>query len=197
MTMTDPSFASHGDHGHGPGAPTSRALHGSFARTSEERLLVGVADAIASTETGKSLMTYALGSCIGVTVYDPLVRVGGLLHFMLPESRAAPEKAAATPAMFADTGLPLLLERIAKLGADRRRLVVCAAGGAAILGEDDHFRIGARNRTMLRKLFWQQNLLLNASDTGGCHSRILSLALADGTVTVRAQGKETTLWRAA
>lgn len=160
----------------------------------DQRIVVGVADLAVAKEPGKSIVTYALGSCIGVTLFDPVAKVGGMLHFMLPEAKGSPEKAAANPAMFADSGVPLLFQKAYKLGAERSRLVVCAAGGAEILAEDGHFRIGARNRTMLRKLFWQNNVLLAADDTGGSQSRTMTLNLATGTISIRSQGKETVLW---
>ncbi len=164
------------------------------ASPNDPRIVVGVADLAVSKEPGKSIVTYALGSCIGVTIFDPASKVGGMLHFMLPEGKTSPEKAAANPCMFADAGVPLLFQKAYKLGADRAKLVICAAGGAEILAEDGHFRIGARNRTMLRKLFWQNSLLLAADDTGGNHSRTMTLSLKDGTVTIRSQGKEAVLW---
>lgn len=160
----------------------------------DQRIVVGVADLAVASDVNKSIVTYALGSCIGVTLFDPIAKVGGMLHFMLPEGKTSPEKAAANPAMFADCGVPLLFQKAQKLGAEKSRLIVCAAGGAEILAEDGHFRIGSRNRTMLRKLFWQNNVLLAADDTGGNLSRTLTLSLADGTITIRSQGKETLLW---
>ena len=163
-------------------------------RNARERLVVGVADLAVSKDSSKSIVTYALGSCIGVTVYDPVAKVGGMLHFMLPESTVSPEKAAATPAMFGDLGIPMLFQKVIEAGARRERLVVCAAGGAEVLADDGHFRIGHRNRTILRKIFWKQNLLLAADDTGGQHSRTMSLKLADGSIQIRAQGKDSSLW---
>lgn len=163
-------------------------------RNARERLVVGVADLAVSKDSSKSIVTYALGSCIGVTVYDPVAKVGGMLHFMLPESTVSPEKAAANPAMFGDLGIPMLFQKVIEAGARRERLVVCAAGGAEVLADDGHFRIGHRNRTILRKIFWKQNLLLAADDTGGQHSRTMSLKLADGSIQIRAQGKDSSLW---
>jgi chemotaxis protein CheD len=160
----------------------------------DDRIVVGVADAVVIRDPNKAIVTYALGSCIGVTLFDPVAKVGGMLHFMLPEGKTSPEKAAANPSMFADTGVPLLFANAYKLGASKNKLVVCAAGGAEILADDGHFRIGARNRTMLREIFRQNNVLLGADDTGGSHSRTLTLSLEDGTVSVRSQGKETVLW---
>jgi chemotaxis protein CheD len=160
----------------------------------DPKIVVGVADLAVAKDPTKSIVTYALGSCIGVTIFDPVSRVGGMLHFMLPEGKTSPEKAAANPAMFADAGVPQLFQRAYKLGAEKSKLIVCAAGGAEILAEDGHFRIGSRNRTMLRKIFWQNNVLLSADDTGGNHSRTMTLSLKDGTVSIRSQGKEAVLW---
>ena len=158
------------------------------------RITVGVADLKLSNDTGSALVTYALGSCIGVTIYDPIAKVGGMLHFMLPESKVNAEKAKTNPAMFADTGVPALFKQAYELGAKKSRLIVCAAGGAEVLADDGHFKVGKRNRTMLRKLFWKNNILLSADDTGGSISRTLMMTLADGEIVVRTKGKETKLW---
>lgn len=160
------------------------------------RTVVGVADLAVVAGPDHEIVTYALGSCIGVTVWDPQTHVGGLLHFMLPTSKTNPDKASTTPAMFADTGLPLLFKRSYELGASKSRLVVCAAGGAEVLAGNGHFRIGHRNRTVLRKVFFKAGVLLKAEDCGGNDSRTLTLNLADGTVTVKSRGTETTLWAA-
>ena len=73
------------------------------ARAGEaDKIVVGVADLQVARDPSKSIITYALGSCIGVTLYDPVAKVGGMLHFMLPESTVSAEKAAANPAMFGD-----------------------------------------------------------------------------------------------
>lgn len=75
-------------------------------RTAEcDKIVVGVADMAVARDAHKSIVTYALGSCIGVTLYDPVAKVAGMLHFMLPESTVSPDKAAINPAMFGDAGL--------------------------------------------------------------------------------------------
>ena len=160
----------------------------------DSKIVVGVGDIVLCDDAAASLVTYALGSCIGVTIYDPVAHVGGLLHFMLPVSKVNPEKAVQSPAMFADTGVPLLLKGTYELGARKGRLIVVAAGGAEVLADDGHFKVGSRNRTMLRKLFWKNNILLSADDTGGSISRTMILKMSDGEVTVRTKGKERTLW---
>jgi chemotaxis protein CheD len=164
-------------------------------RTAErDKVVVGVADLAVVKDASKSIITYALGSCIGVTLYDPVAKVAGMLHFMLPESAVSAEKAAANPAMFGDSGVPLLFDKVIAAGGRRERLIVCAAGGAEVLADDGHFRIGSRNRTILRKVFWKHSILLASEDTGGQHSRTMTIRLSDGQISIRSQGKETILW---
>ena len=135
------------------------------------------------------LITYALGSCIGITVYDPKVKVGGLLHFMLPDSSLDLNKAKETPAMFADTGIPLLFKSCYRLGAEKRRMIVKIAGGASILDNSDYFMIGQKNVTALRKIFWKNNVLIDGEDTGGDHNRTVSLDISTGKVVVKNSGR--------
>lgn len=158
------------------------------------RVVISVADLAVSKDPSATLVTYALGSCIGVTIYDPVAHVGGILHFMLPSSQTNMEKSKTVPAMFADVGIPLLFKMAYELGAKKERMVVCAAGGAEVLADEGYFKVGSRNRTILRKLFWKNDILLIADETGGNVSRTLMLLMADGTVTVRTKGKERTLW---
>jgi chemotaxis protein CheD len=116
-----------------------------------------------------------------------------MLHFMLP-SAADAQRAEQNPAMFGDVGIPLLFRTCYQLGAVKERLVVCAAGGAEILNDDGTFRVGARNRTLLRKIFWKNNVLIHAEDTGGNHCRTMHLRMSDGSVEIRTQGKVKRLW---
>ncbi|MFK7960169.1 MAG: chemotaxis protein CheD [Phycisphaerales bacterium] len=157
---------------------------------------VGVADMSVESGPDAEIATHALGSCIGVTIWDPVARVGGMLHFMLPLSSTNKEKARSTPAMFADTGVPLLFRRAYELGATKERLIVCAAGGAEVMGGESQFRIGSRNRTVLRKLFWKNNVMIQSEDCGGNDCRAMSLSLTDGTVSIRHRGMTRTLWAA-
>ena len=159
-------------------------------------LVVGVADVKLASEKGQRLITYALGSCLGIVIHDPVAGVAGLLHAMLPDSTIDRTKAAANPAMFVDTGVPLLFRESYRLGAKKERIVVMVAGGAhAGATEDaDQFQIGKRNFLMLRKLLWKNNVLLQAHDVGGCQtSRTMVVDVATGAVTIRSQGAETSL----
>jgi chemotaxis protein CheD len=159
-------------------------------------VVVGMADLRLSNATSERLVTYALGSCLGITVWDPVARVAGMLHVMLPASSIDAEKAARNPAMFVDTGVPLLFRKSYELGARKERLVVRVAGGAhnGATENDDPFQIGKRNFLTLRKLLWKNNVLVHAHDVGGWQtSRTMRLDLATGEVTVRANGQTSVL----
>jgi chemotaxis protein CheD len=134
------------------------------------------------------MITYALGSCIAVAVYDPVAKVGGLLHFMLPDSTLDAGKAKDTPAMFADTGIPLLFKSCYKLGADKKRMIVKVAGGASILDESNFFRIGQKNIMAMRKIFWNNNVLIDAEDTGKNFNRTVRIDLGTGKVSIKRAG---------
>lgn len=136
------------------------------------------------------LVTYSLGSCVGVAVYDPEVRVGGLIHCMLPLSRLDPERAKRNPEMFTDTGVPALLKAVLDLGASRKRLVVRVAGGAAPLSDNGVFKIGERNYTVLRKVLWKNDILIAGESVGGTVARTMTLYMDSGRTTVRTGGVE-------
>jgi chemotaxis protein CheD len=152
-------------------------------------LVVGIGDCVVSNDPAAVLVTYGLGSCIAVTIHDPVAQVGGLLHFMLPESGVDPAKAQQKPFVFADSGIPLLLQAAYGLGAEKRRMTVTAAGGARMMSEQDVFRIGERNYTAMRKHFRQAGILVQAEDVGGLSSRTVRLDVASGTVSVRGAGE--------
>jgi chemotaxis protein CheD len=153
------------------------------------RIIVGVADMKVSNHSESTLITYSLGSCIGVVVYDGVARVGGLLHFMLPESHIDPEKARRNPWMFADTGIPLLFKEAYKYGAEKARLVVKIAGGSQIMDDKGFFNIGKRNYAAMRKIFWRNNVLIKAEDVGGMINRTVRLEMATGKVWMKTSGE--------
>jgi chemotaxis protein CheD len=148
-------------------------------------LIVGISDLKVSNNAGDILVTFALGSCIAVAIYDPLVKVGGLLHYMLPDSNLDLNKAQEKPGMFADTGVPLLFKSCYRLGAEKKRIVVKVAGGASILDDTNFFRIGQKNITALRKIFWKNNVMIEAEDTGSNYNRTVRLDLSNGRFMIK------------
>ncbi|HEB74149.1 MAG TPA: chemotaxis protein CheD [Candidatus Desulfofervidus auxilii] len=153
------------------------------------KIVVGIADIKVSNNPEDTLITYALGSCIGVIVYDPVVKVGGLLHFMLPESKVNPQRAKENPYMFADTGVPLLFKTCYKYGAKKRRMIVKVAGGAEIMDEAGYFNIGKKNYAVLRKIFWRNGVLIRAEDVGGMVNRTVELDIVTGEVRLKITGQ--------
>jgi chemotaxis protein CheD len=153
------------------------------------QLVVGVGDGGVSRDPDAMLVTYALGSCIAVMLHDPVARVGGMVHYMLPESSMALEKSQTHPWMFADTGIPLLLRAALEHGADKRRLAICAAGGAQVMDDNGVFNIGKRNCLALRKALWKAGLTARAEETGGTVSRTVRLEVGTGRVWLHIAGQ--------
>jgi chemotaxis protein CheD len=149
---------------------------------------VGISSMHVTADPAEVLVTYSLGSCIGLSLFDPVARVGGLLHAMMPVSTADPAKAAATPAMYTDTGVAALLQGVFDLGATRHNLVAKVAGGAAQMDASSLFRIGDRNYMVLRRVLWKNDILIATADVGGAVSRTMSLEIATGRTFVRSNG---------
>ena len=158
-----------------------------------ELIRVGMAD----YKVGKApatIISYGLGSCIGISLYDPQLKVGGLLHIMLPDSTQA--RGSDNPAKFADTGLPLMLKDVLALGASKARLVAKIAGGAqmfAFANATDVMRVGARNAEASKKMLKGLGIKLIAEDTGGTYGRTVSINLDDGNYIVKTVNKGETV----
>ncbi|MCR5834195.1 MAG: chemotaxis protein CheD [Selenomonadaceae bacterium] len=146
---------------------------------------VGMAD----YKVGRSpstLISYGLGSCIGVSLYDPQKKVGGLLHIMLPDSTQA--RKSDNPAKFADTGIPLMINDVIALGASKSRLVAKIAGGAqmfAFSNSTDIMRVGTRNAESCKQILKRNGIRVIAEDTGGNYGRTVQIDLATGVYKVK------------
>lgn len=149
---------------------------------------VGLGRMEVSARPGDVLCAIGLGSCIGLVMVDPRAGVAGLAHVMLPTARdARPE----LPGKYADTAVPALLAAVLALGADRRGLIVKAAGGAQMFANGSGARtmaIGDRNDEAVRAALAQAGLHLRAADIGGARGRTLRVDVATGRVTVRTVG---------
>lgn len=158
--------------------------------------VVGIADMAVSADRSERLVTYALGSCLGVVVHDPVAGVSGLLHVMLPSSEIDPEKAQRNPYTFVDTGVPELFRACFRAGARKERLIVKVVGGSFTGDGDqpDNFQVGKRNVLTLKKLLWKNGVILRAEDVGGQRlSRTVFLSVTTGEVVVKTNGRESTL----
>ena len=147
------------------------------------RHIVGVGDMKVSSDPADVIVTHALGSCLGIVVHDPVARVGGMLHVMLPTSTINPDKARLNPYMFVDTGVPELFRQAYAAGASKARLIVKAAGGANTQEMvTDRFEIGKRNYVILKKILWKNGILMDAEDVGGHEPRTMYLDVGTGQV---------------
>jgi chemotaxis protein CheD len=148
-------------------------------------IIVSISDAKISRDGNDTIVTYSLGSCIGVAMFDPVAKVGGMLHFQLPSATMDQAKATANPNMFGDSGTAALLKKLESMGANRRRMKVKIAGGATMLNDNSMFNIGRRNHAAIRKILWQYGLLLDGEDVGGSAPRNMYLKISDGAVSTR------------
>ena len=150
---------------------------------------MGMADCRIGDAPGQVLATYALGSCIGLAVHDSQAGVGGLLHFMLPDSGIDGERGRENPWMFADTGIPMLLDRLCARGASKRRLTVRAAGGASMMDQENVFDIGRRNYLAMRKILWKAGVMVHGEAVGGIRSRTVRLEIGSGKFLIQEGGE--------
>ena len=151
----------------------------------EENLIVGLGELHVSRNPAVTLVAYGLGSCVGVSAYDPVIRAGGLLHCLLPESNGSRHD---KPAKFVDTGIPFLLKELEQMGAVRRRIVLKMVGGAKMLklsGPNHLFDIGVRNVAKVMEILKREGLRLAAADTGGATGRTVRMSIDTGRVMIK------------
>ncbi len=153
------------------------------------KVIVGISDMRIGTEPDDELITYSLGSCIGVVLWDPAVKVGALLHYMLPDSSIDREKAIEKPYMFADQAVPRMFKEIYKHGAQKNRLKVYVVGGSQVMDDSGMFNIGKRNQMIVRKMFWKNKVSVTKEDVGGTVNRTIALNIGTGKVTLKISGK--------
>jgi len=151
---------------------------------------VGVADMKISGDSADMLITYALGSCLGITVYDIRQKRAGLLHCMLPDSSIDRNKAAGNPFLYVDSGMRVLLDDFFRNVSRKNDLIIRVAGGSSskMKEEEDFFQIGRRNFVSLRKFLWDEGLMLKAYDVGGYGSRTVTLEVETGKMLIKSSG---------
>lgn len=153
-----------------------------------KQITVGIADMKITRQEGV-LITYALGSCIGIALYDPMIKLGALVHIMLPEIGKMPD---TNVFKYADTGLRETLRKLAAFGGMKARLKAKIAGGAKMFemkGAQDVVNVSQRNILAVKKILREQGIKLVAEDTGANYARTMSLDVSDGKVVIKTFGK--------
>ncbi len=152
------------------------------------KIIVGVADMQIGEKADDELVTYSLGSCIGIVLWDPVVKVGAILHYMLPDSSIDTKKAAIKPYMFADKAIPQTFKEIYAYGAKKSRMKVYVVGGSQVLDSSDMFNIGKRNQMIVRKMFWKNKVAVVRENVGGTVNRTIRLQVGTGRVFLKTSG---------
>ena len=135
------------------------------------------------------LVTYALGSCVGICLLDSQAGVGGLSHIMLPDSTSG-VNATTTPMRFADTAIPMLIRQMEQLGASKARLKAKIAGGATMFATaSDKFNIGERNIAAVKRILMANRSPILAEDTGLDYGRTQFFYPETGIMEIRAAAK--------
>lgn len=156
-------------------------------------ITLGVGDWAVSSNPDDLIKTYALGSCVAVLIYDVSLRVAGMAHVALPDSAVDPAKALKQPGYFADVGVSVLIEEMKRRGVTRAHVWVKLAGGSAVMDPKGIFDIGKRNVLAIKRALWRSSLGPIAEDTGGSSSRTVSMAVADGTISLSAGPRQWSL----
>ena len=154
----------------------------------EKELKVGIGDMKFTRDEGR-IITYALRSCIGISFYDPFLRLGALLHIMLPAHNGVSDPNIYK---YADSGIRETIRKLMAFGMVKARTTVKIAGGAKmfeISGNADFGNIGQRNAAMVKKILTDENMRIVAEDTGGTYARTMLLQLESGDVIIRTFGK--------
>jgi chemotaxis protein CheD len=148
------------------------------------RIIVDIADVKTTDKPVGIIATNILGACGSVAIYDMEARVGGLLHFLLPESRINPQRALANPYIFADTGIPMLFRRAYKLGAVKERILTRLVGGCNVMDPENSFNIGYRNQLVAQEVLERNDVKIAGKYLGGLEGMTVSLNLESGVVLV-------------
>ena len=163
--------------------------------TDSRVLRVSIGEFVVSDPPDDVIPPVALGSCIAVCLWEPKARVAGMLHFMLPESTLNEERARERPAVFANTGIPLLFHAAYELGADKKRCAVRLVGGAelATAGAEQGdgngvFNVGRRNVLAARAVLWRNGIMTGGELVGGTVARTIAMNVGDGRIIVKTDG---------
>jgi chemotaxis protein CheD len=155
----------------------------------EQAIVVSLGELHVTDDPTALLVCFGIGSCIAFTAVDPVSKISGMAHFVLPDSTQG--NGSRNPERFVDAGIPVMLQRMEKAGAIRSRTVFKMAGGAHMVlakGFESRINIGERNIESARATAAAHGLRLRSEDVGGSHGRTVRLTVGNGKVTVSTVG---------
>lgn len=153
--------------------------------TQEKIIEVEMAQLILAEAPAK-LVTRGLGSCLGITLYDPIKKFGGMVHAMLPDIEKA--KIQTNPARFVNSAVKKMVEEMEKKGCSRSRLAAKVFGGAHMFSfiiSDGSLNVGQKNVEMAESVLNEMKVKISAQETGGTFGRTIELNLDDGKVLIK------------
>lgn len=161
-----------------------RTMMSGATQTTRKQVVVDMADMKTSNDPSGVLSTYVLGSCVAVAIHDAQAKVGGLLHFIMPESTINVQKALQNPYIFADTGIPLLFRSAYKLGAAKERIVCRLAGASNVLDPGKVFNVGLLNHLAATNVLSKNNVKVSREYVGGLSGMTLTMHIGTGSAVV-------------
>lgn len=160
----------------------------------KNKLIVGISDMKLSKNPNDQVITYSLGSCLGIVLYDKSINAAALLHVMLPDSsieRVSKDSSFFNHYKFVDTGIPKMVQEFQKIGGNTKTTKLAVFGGARVFKTKDHFNIGKRNYVALRKNIWKFGLLIAKEHVGGDVHRTVSIDVETGLITLDINKQQT------
>jgi chemotaxis protein CheD len=159
----------------------------------KDPISLGLGERAISRNPEDVLVAYGLGSCLGISMIDPLTRISGLLHAVLPAATNGMPPSDSTSHKYVDSGIENLMTAMVKEGANKSNLIVRIVGGANMLispGLTTSFDIGTRNVEAARRTLQRLNMHITAEEVGGHTGRTVHVYVADNRVTVRVIGEK-------
>jgi chemotaxis protein CheD len=154
---------------------------------------VGLGEQAISQNPEDVLVAYGLGSCVGIAMVDPVSKISGLVHAVLPRATNGMGELRPNPYKYVESGIESLITALVREGAHQNRLVVRIVGGATMLisaGLTHSFDIGTRNIEAARTTLSRLRMTLTATEVGGHVGRTVRIYVADSRVTVRVAGEK-------
>ena len=156
----------------------------------KKELICGVGDIVVTNQPDVLVRTFALGSCVAVIFYSPGLKLAGMAHIALPDSKVNPQRARQKPGYYADTAIETLIRKLKKMGVKKNSQVwIKLIGGANILDKNEKFNIGKRNVLAIKRQLWRYKLGAIAEDVGQDYSRTVTLDMNTGRILITSPGR--------
>jgi len=153
-------------------------------------IILGIGDWGYAKGSHSCIKTYALGSCVAVTLYDPVLKISTMAHIALPDSNHDHLKKANLPGYFADSAMDVMISYMVNNLCNMNRVQIKIFGGARVLKNINVYDVGKKNLEAVFSILEKNKLQISAGDTGSDYSRTVTVFSNDGSVLLSAKGKQ-------